>query len=178
MAAKTESLGLFSGALLAFQAAGLITDYRATKNNQKLIQQGRQLEQAAIETNLEAVRLESGQASLDEMKQLRQNLGTQIAMQAARGNAPGAGTALTLQQESVSNFNADERTRRMNLIAKESQLRASNILSGLHTLQSETQLGQAMTSRMLNTIPLSSTIDEFRRSKLGKQWGFGFEEVK
>lgn len=168
----------FSGVLLAFQAAGLVTDYRATKSSQKLIQKGRQLEQAAIETNLEAVRLESGQASLDEMKQLRQNLGTQIAMQAARGNAPGAGTALTLQNEAVSNFNADERTRRMNLIAKESQLRASNILSGLHTLQSETQLGQAMTSRLVNTLPLSSAVDEFRKSKLGKQWGFGLEEVK
>lgn len=143
-----------------------------------MIQQGRQLEQAAIETNLEAIRLESGQASLDEMKQLRQNLGTQIAQQAARGNAPGMGTALTLQQESIGTFNADERTRRMNLLAKESQLRASNILSGLHTLQSETQLGQAFTSRLLNQIPLSSGIDEFRRSSLGKKWGFGFEEVK
>lgn len=165
-------LPVYYGALLAFQAAGLITDYRNTKNSQKMIQQGRQLEQAAIETNLEAVRLESGEASLNEMKQLRQNIGTQMVQQTARGNSPGMGTSLALTQESVNNVNSDERSRRMNLLAKESQLRASNILSGLHSLQSETQLGQAMTSRFINQLPISSAFDSFSKSKLGKQWGF------
>ena len=171
-------LPIFSGALLAFQAAGLVTDYRATKSSQKLIQQGRALEQASIDTNLEAIRLESSEASLAEMKQLRQNLGTQMAMQAARGNAPGAGSSVTMANASIGAFNTDERKRRMNLLAKEANLRASNILSGLHSLQSETQLGQALTSRIINTLPVSSAADSFRNSSLGKKWGFGLEEVK
>lgn len=165
-------------ALLAFQAAGMVLDYRATKNNQKLIQQGRMLESAAIDTNLEAIRLESSEASLAEMKELRQNLGTQIAEQAARGNAPGAGTSITMQAASVGAFNADERTRRMNLLAKEANLRASNILSGLHSLQSETQLGQAMTSRFISSAPVSSAFDAFGKTDLGKKWSFGLETVK
>ena len=165
-------------ALLAFQAAGMVVDYRNTKNQQKMIQQGRQLEQASIETNLEAVRLDSSQASLAEMKQLRQNLGSQIAMQAARGNAPGAGTSLVLQNESINTFNTDERTRRMNLLSKEANLRASNILSGLHSLQSETQLGQAMTSRFVNTINTTEAFDKFGETELGKKFGFGKTEAK
>ncbi len=167
----------FTGFLLASQAAGMVLDYRNTASNQKLIQKGRQLEQAAIETNLEALKLESGEESLNEMKQLRQNLGTQMAIQAARGTSSSAGTAFVLSQESISSFNQDERTRRMNLIAKESQLRAQNVLSGLHTLQSETQLGQALTNRFVNTIPVSSAFDEFRQTDLAKKWGFGSERV-
>lgn len=160
-------------ALLAFQAAGMVIDYRNTRSNQKLIKQGRMLETAAIETNLEAVRLESNEASLAEMKELRENLGTQIAMQAARGNAAGAGNSLTMQAQSIGIFNTDERTRRMNLLAKEANLRASNILSGLHSLQSETQLGQAMTSRFINTVGSTQMTDAFGKTELGKKWGFG-----
>jgi len=163
-------------ALLAFQAAGLVLDYRSTRNNQKLIQQGRRLENAALETNLEAVRLESSEASLASMQELRQNLGTQIAQQAARGNAAGAGMSITMQADSVGSFNKDKQTRRMNLLAKESNLRASNILSGLHTLQSETQLGQDLTSRIINTIPTSQIFDKFGKTAFGKKMGFGPSE--
>ena len=166
-----------SMALLAFQAAGMVIDYRNTRSQQKLIHQGRQLEQASIETNLEAVRLESSQASLAEMKELRQNLGTQIAMQAARGNAPGAGSSITMQAAAVGAFNTDERTRRMNLLAKEANLRASKILSGLHSLQSETQLGQALTSRFIKSVPVSAAFDKFGETELGKSWGFGLKEA-
>jgi len=165
-------------ALLAFQAAGMVIDYRSTKSNQKLIKQGRSLEQASIETNLEAVRLESNQASLTEMQELRQNLGSQIAQQAARGNAAGAGSSITMQAQSVGAFNADERTRRMNLLSKEANLRASNILSGLHSLQSETQLGQAMTTRFANTVNTTQVFDKFGETELGKKWGFGMTEAK
>lgn len=179
-AASVGAAGLLGGPvgmgfMLAMQAAGLILDYSNTKSQMKMIQTGRDLEKAAIETNLEAVRLESSEASLNEMKQLRQNLGTQMAVQAARGTASGAGTAAVLSQTSVGAFNADERSRRMNLLAKESELRASNVLSGLHTLQSETQLGQAFTSRALNALPISSAFDQFKRTDLGKKWGFGLE---
>lgn len=163
------------GFLMAMEAAGLIFDYANVQNEKKMIQVGRNLEKAAIETNLEAVRLESNEASLNAMKQLRQNLGSQIATQAARGTRSGVGTALSLSQTSISNFNADERARRMNLLSKEANLRASNVLSGLHTLQSETQLGQAFTGRVLNQLPISSTFKQFQKSELGKKWGFGME---
>lgn len=163
------------GFMLSMQAAGMVMDFQNTKNNMKLVTMGRQLEKAAIDSNLEAIRVESNQASLDEMVQLRQNLGSQIVNQAARGTQTGVGTAQTLSQSSVNNFNADEKTRRMNLLVKEANLRASDVLSGLHTLQSETQLGQAQTSRLFNTLPISSAYDRFSRTKLGKQWGLGME---
>jgi hypothetical protein len=45
------------------------------------------------------------------------------------------------------------------LLSKEAQLRANNVLSGLHTAQSETQLGQSITSEIFNTLPVSSLFD-------------------
>lgn len=168
----------YMGFLLAMQAAGTVIDWQQTKSKQKLINMGRQLENASFESNLEALKLESSQASLNEMKDLRQNLGSQIAMQAARGTATGVGSSMSLQQKSFNTFNQDERTRRLNLLSQEANLRANNVLSGLHTLQSETQLGQQLTKRVVNNLPISTAYKEFSQSSLGKKWGFGLEPAK
>ncbi len=167
----------FDGILLGFQAAGLVVDAYNTRSNQKIIQMGRQLDQAQYEANLEMLRLESAQESLDEMQQLRANMGQQIVMNAAKGTSSGAGSAFGGLQQSQAAFSSDERTRRMNLLSKESQLRAGNITSSLNSLKSETQLGQSLTSRFINTVGTTSNIDQFRRTSVGKKLGFGFEEA-
>lgn len=142
--------------LLSMQAAGLVSSVFGARSQDKYIQLGRKLEQEQYTTNLKALRLESAEASLSEMKQLRQNIGTQIAVQAARGNRGGSSIAGI--NKSSANFNSDERTRRMNLLAKESELRANHVLSGLHTLQSESQLGQSLTRTFLDTIQTTSLL--------------------
>ncbi len=160
-----------SAFLLAMQAAGLVTSTYAARSQQKYIKIGRQLEQEQFSTNLEAIRLQSAESSLDEMKQLRQNIGSQIAVQAARGNR--GGSSYSGINESSSNFSSDERTRRINLMAQESQLRANNVLSGLHTLQSETQLGQSLTSTVLNSLQTTSLLQPGLISSKGsnsKKW--------
>jgi len=162
------------GILLGMQAAGMIVDYTQTRRQQGLIQAGREIEQAQYEANLESLRAQTEQESLFAMKQLRQNIGTQIAVQAARGTSSAGGTASTLRQTSMAAFSEDERVRRMNQLAKEADLRAGNVLSGLHALSSQTQLGQAMQQRFINLIPISSMM-----SRLGKKEkaSYGLEEV-
>lgn len=167
---------LFSGFLLSMQAAGMIVDYKNTQSNQRLIQKGRDLEKAALETNLEAIQAESGQQSLEEMRQLRQNLGTQIAQNAARGISSSSPQAFGKMQQSIGAFNEDEKTRRLNLLAKESGLRAQNVLSGLHTTQSETQLGQAMTSRFIQSIPVSGIFSALTNQGKKKGASYGLED--
>jgi hypothetical protein len=164
----------FAGILLGMQAAGMIVDYTQTRRQQGLIQAGREIEQAQYEANLESLRAQTEQESLFAMKQLRQNIGTQIAVQAARGTSSAGGTASTLRQTSMAAFSEDERVRRMNQLAKEADLRAGNVLSGLHALSSQTQLGQAMQQRFINLIPISSLT-----AGLGKKEkaSYGLEEV-
>lgn len=159
--------------LLAMQAAGLVSSLFGAKSQDQYIKLGRQLEQGQFETNLQALRLQSTESSLDEMKQLRQNIGSQIAIQATRGNRGGSSYAGI--NKSSANVESDERTRRMNLLAKESELRANHVLSGLHSLQSETQLGQSLTSSALNSLQTTSLLkpEWFKSSKSSEnknQW--------
>ena len=140
--------------LLAMQAAGLVTSLFAKKSQMDTIKIGRKLEQEQFSTNMEAIKLQSSEGSLEEMKMVRQNIGTQIAANAAKGNR--GGSSFLGIQESISNLNTDERKRRINLLAKESELRSGNILSGLHTAQAETQLGQSLLKDIFNTIPIAA----------------------
>jgi uncharacterized protein (DUF697 family) len=64
----------------------------------------------------------------------------------------------------------------MNQLAKEADLRAGNVLSGLHALSSQTQLGQAMQQRFLNLIPLSSLAGGL--TKKSGTTKFGMTEVQ
>jgi hypothetical protein len=164
-----------TGILLGMQAAGMVMDYTSTRRQQGLVQAGRDIEQAQYEANLEALRAQYAQDSLQSMRQLRQNIGTQIAVQAARGTSSAAGTAVALRGASMQAYSADEQVRRMNQLAKEADLRAGNALSGLHALSSQTQLGQAMQQRFLNQIPLSSLAGGLTK-KSGKT-SFGMTEI-
>jgi hypothetical protein len=159
-----------SAFLLAMQAAGLVSSIFGAKSQQEYIRLGRKLEQEQFATNLQAIRLQSADSSLEEMKQLRKNIGSQIAIQAARGNRGGSSYAGI--STSSRNFDNDESRRRINLLAKESELRAHNVLSGLHTLQSESQLGRSLTSSILNSLPISSLMDAgaMQGSAGQKQW--------
>ena len=148
--------------LMAMQAAGLVSSAYSYKNKMNQIQLGRQLEQEQFSTNLQAIKLESDQQSLIALRQVRKNIGSQVAANAALGRS--GGSAYAGIAESYRSYNEDERTRRLNLLSKESQLRAGNVLSGLHTLESETQLGQALTSQILNTLPTTSLFDSFKNA--------------
>lgn len=148
--------------LMAMQAAGLVSSAYSYKNKVGQIKLGRQLEQEQFTTNLQAIKLESDQQSLMAMRQLRKNIGSQEAANAALGRS--GGSAYSGIAESYKSYNEDERTRRLNLLAKESQLRAGNVLSGLHTLESETRLGQELTSQILNTLPTTSLFDSFKNT--------------
>lgn len=152
-----------NGFLFAMQAAGLIVSKRESKNQLEMIKIGRDLEKAQYSANLENIRLASSEESLSEMIALRKNLGTQIANNAAKGNR--GGSSYNTINESVHNFDEDERVRRLNLLSQESQLRAADIVSGLHTLESETELGQAMNKKVLDTIPVSGLLSSVFNSK-------------
>lgn len=166
--------------LLAMQAAGMVVDYYGTQRQKEIGRMGQKVEQAGIETNIAMTRAEAEDASLRSMENLRQTIGSQAAIMAARGTQAGSGSALAVRNESVKAYQDDERTRRMNLLAKEATLRAGGVLSGLHQYASETRLGQAMTKRFMENIPMSSFIKPSATNTSGStnsREGFGFKSV-
>lgn len=144
--------------LLAMQASGMITDYFGGKNQSEMMRMGMKVQQAGIEANIEEARLESADSSLQAMKQLRQTMGTQLAVFAARGTSPGAGSAASLFNESLSNFNSDEKVRKLNLLGKENQLRAGSAMSRLQYSSDVSKLWQGFASRTFGRVATSSAV--------------------
>ena len=177
--------------LLSMSAAGAIVSITQANSNQKLIKMGRQLEQSAIDTNLEALRTQTSESSLEALQALRENVSNQISLNAARGVSSGGGSASAAISASEAAFGQDEKTRRLNLLVKENELRAAGVLSGLHTLTSETKVGQSLTNQIFNNLPISSLVDKFKTkgekglksevpsfgNAIKKKSGFGFDAI-
>ena len=166
--------------LLSMSAAGALISTRQAGQNIGMVRQGRQLEQAAIDTNLESLRNENAQSSLESIQQLRLNVENQVVTNAARGVSSGAGSGLAGINQSESNFGKDENTRRLNLLMKENELRSAGVLSGLHTLQSETKIGQSLTKQIFDTLPISGLAKRFGlggKKESTKKSGFGLDQA-
>ena len=153
------------------QAAGVVTSIWQNKGAQKMIRQGRDMERAATEMNMAANNYEFQESSLESMKQLRQNIGSQIVAQAARGTGAGTEGAVGSLQKSISASAGDVGAKRMRMLARESELRAANILSGLHTLKSETDLGRRMSGEIFEAA--STGLRQLESSALASKFGFG-----
>lgn len=143
--------------LLAMQAAGMVVDYFGTKQQDQLMKQGMKIQQAGFEADLAETRLASQNDSLSAMKQLRQTLGSQIAVMAARGTSTMGGSAVSLLNDSQGNFNADDKIRKMNLLGKENQLRGQSALSKLQYSGDSSKLWQGFASRTINKFSSSAS---------------------
>jgi hypothetical protein len=141
--------------LLAMQAAGMIVDYLGTRNQQKLADMGAKIQQAGIESNIEQSRLETEDATLQSLKSLRQTLGSQIALFAARGTSTGAGSAVSMMQEALGEYSDDERTRRLNQRGRENALKANMTISKLNQQGANSKLWSGFAQRTLEKIPTS-----------------------
>ena len=153
--------------LLAMQAAGMVVDWMGRSQQIALAQQGAQLEQQNIMDQIQTSRLQTEESSLQAMKQLRQNLGTQAAMLAARGTRSSAGSAVLIRNESISNFNADERIRRINQLANEARLKTGIQISQLHQEAYESQQKNEFFVNALKMLPTNPAAYQQAGSSFG-----------
>ena len=153
--------------LLAMQAAGMVVDYIGVKRQAEFSKMGVKLQEAGIEANLYQTRAETEDASLQAMKELRKNLGSQIAVFASRGTSTAGGSALSLFNESIGNFNTDERMRRINQLGRENELKAGGTIASLNQKTNNNQLWTSFASRSMSRFP--STY---------QGWEQGFKQTK
>lgn len=153
--------------LLAMQAAGMVVDYLGTAQQQKFGAYGAQLQQAGIEMQIEQNRLQAEDESLQSLRNLRQTLGSQAAIFAARGTNPGAGSAVLFSNETMRNFNEDERMRRMNMLGREGQLRGNRAISQLNQMGENSKLWQGFAQRTIKRVPTSPQA----WNQIGKNFG-------
>lgn len=144
------------GFLLALQAAGMVVDYLGTQRQSSIINHGANLQLAGIENQIAQNKLQAEDASLIAMRNLRQNLGTQMAVYAARGTNTAAGSAALFSQQATKNFNEDERMRRMNLLNREYELRGNRLNTQLNQQGENSKLWQGFAQRTIKRVPISS----------------------
>lgn len=160
--------------MLAMQAGGMIIDYMGKESQMDLAKQGAQLQQRAIEEAIQFSRLQAQDESAQAMTNLRKTLGSQIAMFAARGIRAGSPTQALVTNESMANFNADERIRRINELVTESKLRAGQQISSMHDKTFRSQISNEFTTSVINKIPTDPQAWE----KIGESLGFGMTKAK
>jgi hypothetical protein len=162
--------------LLALQASGMVIDYLGKQQQIAASKQGAEIEQAGITANIANSRLQYEDESLQSMKQLRQNLGTQVALNAARGTRSGQGNAIMSETQSVGNFNADARMRKINQLGNEASLKAGMTLSKLHENTTENNVWNEFRKNALNSLPTSPSAysqyaNAFSGSKASSSFG-------
>lgn len=153
--------------LLAMQAAGMVVDYMGAQKQAQFSKMGLKLQQAGLEANLYQTRAETEDASLQAMKELRKNLGSQIAVFSARGTSTEGGSALTLFNESIGNFNDDERMRRLNQLGRENELKAGGTIASLNQASESSKMWSSFASRSMSRFPTTT-----------KGWESGINQTK
>lgn len=141
------------GFLLAAQAGGMIFDWIGMQDQNDQAAAAARLQQEAIQSSIATSRLQTEDESLRSLVQLRQNLGTQAAVLAARGIRAGAGVGVIAATESEGNFNADERMRRINQMMNEKRLKAALEISKMQQQAFENNNWNAFVTRTINRIP-------------------------
>lgn len=164
--------------LLALQASGMVVDWLGKNEQVRLGKMGAEIEQAGIASNIQSSRLEAEEASLQSMKALRMNLGTQAAMLAARGTRSGAGSAVFSMNESIGNFNADERTRRINQLGNEAALKAGQTISTLHQKSFESKTFGEFRQNAINKVPTSPSAWKQLANGFSAKNSYGFGMTK
>ena len=163
--------------LLAMQAAGMVVDYYGNQQQQRMGRMGLKIQQAGIEANIYSTRAETEQESLQAMIDLRKNMGTQIAVNAARGTSTAGGSALALFTESLGNFNSDERMRRMNLLTRENELRAGGRIAALNQSSSNAKMWQGFAQRSFNTVSSNPSLYGFGKQAPKTKSSYGLTPV-
>lgn len=154
--------------LLALQAAGMVTDYLGKQSAIDAANEGYQRQQRLIERAIQLSRLQTADESLQAMKGLRQNLGTQAATLAARGTRGSAG--IIGMTESIGNFSTDERMRRINQASKEIELRAGLDTAKLKNQAFKNEQWGAFAKNVLNKFPTNPEAYESFKS-FGESFG-------
>lgn len=168
--------------LLSLQAGGMIFDYLGKNNQIEMMRMGQRIEEEGINAAIATTRLNAEQESVAALKELRQNLGSQMAMFAARGTRLGAGSAALAPLESIRNVAADEQIRKINLLGKEAQLRAGSVLSKLHQQTAENTIWNEFRQSAFNTIGTRFDTWGGIAKGLKKDWttvseGFGLKSI-
>ena len=105
----------FNFLLMGAQAAGIGIDMYAKHKQERAARRGAEIDKKEIDLQMQQEQLASTEQSVLNVERLREALASQRAIFAARGQASGQGTPVSLTQNQLSTFNQDEQARQLSL---------------------------------------------------------------
>lgn len=139
--------------LLALQAGGMVVDYLGKQKQVSTSKTAAALEQQQINQQITLSRLQYEEESVASLRELRQNLGTQMAISAARGG--GSSNSIIAMQESINAQGSDARIRKINQLSQEAALKTNKRLAELHQKTYENNIWNEFKSSLFEKIPTS-----------------------
>ena len=125
--------------LMGAQAAGYATSIWGTTQANKMLGIGAQLDKEALDLRMQQNTLASTEQAIANQERLREAVGLQAAIFAARGQQGGTGTAGALQTKTLTEFGREERARQLNLLFSNNNIKGQKAAIGMQVAGQKAQ---------------------------------------
>ncbi len=150
----------YSYLLMGAQAAGFGINLWGTSQANRMIGMGANLDKQALDLRMEQNTLASTEAAIANQERLRETIGLQAAMFAARGQRGGAGTAAAIQNKSLIDFGREERSRQMNLMFAQSNIKGQKAAIGMQAAGQKAQGWGGLLNTSLSSLNFNSLLNQ------------------
>ncbi len=155
----------YSYLLMGAEAAGFGMSLWGTSQANRMIGMGANLDKQALDLRMQQNTLASTEAAIANQERLRETIGLQAVMFAARGQRGGAGTAAALQNKSLIDFGREERARQLNLLFANQNIKGQKAQIGIAAAgQKAGNWGGLMTAGLQN-LSFNSAIEKLQEAR-------------
>ncbi len=146
--------------LMGAQAAGFGINLWGTSQANRMIGMGANLDRQALDLRMQQNTLASTEQAIANQEQLREAIGLQAVMFAARGQRGGVGSAAAIQNKSLIDFGKEERSRQMNLMFAQSNIKAQKATIGMQAAGQKAQGWGGLLNTSLNSLNFNSLLNQ------------------
>lgn len=155
----------FNYFLLGGQAIGLGLQQVGANKASSLARRGTRLEQGQVDLRMQQERLLATQQTVEATENLRAIMASQRAIQSARGQMPGVGSAGAVEQGNLRAYMQDERKRALQSNYTQQQLSAQKQLLGLNNATAQSSIYGDLANKSFENIPFNSLIGFTEKEK-------------
>lgn len=137
---------------LAAAASGIAVNLYGNAQSNRAMKAGGRADKAQLDLQMEQDSLASVEQSLFNTEQLREVMSSQRAIFGARGQMPGTGSALAIEQKSLRGYGADERARELSTNFRKTQLLGRKSLVDIQRFGEKAKMGAQLASQGMNMI--------------------------
>lgn len=155
----------YTGLLLGAQVAGIGANLFAARQQNRLTEMGIEADRGNLATQMQQEELAFTEANIASVQNLREVMATQRAIMGARGQNPGAGSALAVANKSIRAHEADKAARDLSKSFRQKQFQNANSLFDIKKAGARSKFGASLLNTGISNLNLNSLIGGFTQQK-------------